>query len=76
MANNIDTLRTHLFDTLEGLKSGKIEVDKARAIAAVASEISKTARLEIDYMLKTGKTRKSEFIEADRIEGMTPPKLR
>lgn len=72
MANNIDTLRTHLFDTLEGLKTGKIDVEQARAISAVASEISKTARLEIDYMVKTGKIRRSEFIEAERIEGITP----
>ena len=73
MANDIVDLRNHLFETIEGLKNGKVDVATAKAVAAVASEISKTARLEIDYMMKTGKVHKSEFIEADRIAGMTPP---
>ena len=30
--SDIDTLRTHLFDTLAGLKDGSISLDKAKAI--------------------------------------------
>jgi len=73
MNNDIVGLRDLLFDALRGIKDGSVDVDQAKAISAVASEISKTARLEVDYMLKTGKIRRSEFIEAERIEGITPP---
>lgn len=72
MNNDIVGLRDLLFDALRGIKDGSVDVDQAKAISAVASEISKTARLEIDYMVKTGKIRRSEFIEAERIEGITP----
>lgn len=72
MNNDIVGLRDLLFDALRGIKNGSVDVDQAKAISAVASEISKTARLEVDYMLKTGKIRRSEFIESERIEGMTP----
>ena len=74
--NNIETLRGYLFDAIRGLNAGTVDVATARAMSAVASEISKTAKLEIDYMVQTGKTRRVEYIEADKIEGMTPPKLR
>lgn len=73
MNNDIVGLRDLLFDALRGIKNGSVDVDQAKAISAVASEISKTARLEVDYMLKTGKIRRSEFIESERIEGITPP---
>ena len=73
--NNIETLRGYLFDAIRGLKAGTVDVATARAMSQVASEISKTAKLEIDYMVQTGKTRRVEYIEADKIEGMTPPKL-
>ena len=66
----------YLFDAIRGLKAGTVDVATARAMSQVASEISKTAKLEIDYMVQTGKTRRVEYIEADKIEGMTPPKLR
>lgn len=72
--NTIETLRGYLFDAIRGLKDGSVDVAQARAMASVASEISKTAKLEIDYMVQTGKTRRVEYIEDGKVEGVTPPK--
>ena len=71
--NNIETLRKYLFDAIRGLKEGSMDVDTAKAMSSVASEISKTAKLEIDYRVKTGKIKKSEYIECDKVNGITKP---
>lgn len=55
MASDITDLREYLFDAIESLKDGKIDVEQARAIANLASEISKTAKLQIDFCKATGK---------------------
>jgi len=52
--SDITTLRTTLFETLEKLKSGGIEIDKARAINDVAQTIINTAKTEIDFLRVTG----------------------
>jgi hypothetical protein len=40
-------LRDMLFDTIEQLRTGKCEIGKARAIAAVAGQIVNTVHMEI-----------------------------
>lgn len=52
--SDIAELRTHLFDTLKGLKDGTIEIDKARAISQVADTIIDTAKVEVDFMRVAG----------------------
>ena len=52
--SDIAELRSHLFETLKGLKDGSIEIDKARAISQVAGTIIDTARVEVDFMRIAG----------------------
>ena len=47
---NLNNLRDTLFDTLEKLQKGEIEVDKARAINEMAQTIINTGKLEHDSL--------------------------
>ena len=62
MGNDIIALRNHLFETLEAVKNGRMESSVARAVCAVASEITKTAKLEFEYMQKFDARVDSGFI--------------
>lgn len=60
---NINDLRTTLFDTLQGIKDGSIDLEKARAINEVSKTIIDTAKVEVDY-LKVNGGGESAFVEA------------
>lgn len=47
-------LRKTLFDTLEMLKKGTIDLDKAKAINDTAQTIINCAKVEVDYMRVSG----------------------
>lgn len=65
-SHNLVELRGHLFATLAALrdKENPMEIDRARAVCAVAKEITDTARIEIDYQRVTGNEIGSQFIES------------
>jgi hypothetical protein len=48
--NKIEDLRNHLFEVIESLKDGEIEMDKAQTIADVAQVIINSAKVEVDFM--------------------------
>ena len=52
--NNIGDLRTHLFESLELLKSGKLEIEKAKAIADIGRVIIESARAELEFLKLKG----------------------
>lgn len=62
MSNDINALRTTLFDTLRELKEGKMDIDRAKAINDTAQVIINTAKTEVDYMRVTGANSGTEFI--------------
>lgn len=68
---NINDLRETLFDTLNGIKSGAIDLDKARAINEVSKTIIDTAKVEVDY-LKVNNGGESAFIEASQQQQPLP----
>lgn len=61
---HIDAVRQSLMDTLADLrnKDKPMEVDRARAIAEVATVLVNTARVENEYLKITGQDR-SNFLE-------------
>lgn len=64
--NKLSDLRDHLFAALEGLadKEEPMEIDRANAIASVASVIVQSAKVEVDYAKVMGKVNPtSDFIE-------------
>lgn len=62
----INDLRATLFDTLQAVKSGDMDVDRAKAVCETSQTIINTAKAEIDYAKATGCDIRSELIEADR----------
>lgn len=54
--NTITDLRTHLFDTLRGLKDkdNPLEIERARAISDIAQTIINSAKAEVDYLRVAG----------------------
>jgi hypothetical protein len=65
MSNTLEDLRSHLFDTLRGLKNKEepLEIERAKAISDVAQTIINSARAEIDYVKVTGTKINSQFIQ-------------
>jgi len=70
MANTIDELRTHLFDTLNSLKDKEkpMDIERARAVCEVAGKIIETAKVEVSYLNVVG-GRGTGFIP----QGLLPP---
>lgn len=63
---NLNDLRDILGRTMEGVLSGKVTTDQARAVATVAAEVNQTAKLEIDMARATdGDFKGSGFIDVD-----------
>ena len=60
--DTIATLRAALFDTLRNVRSGQLELDKARTINEIAKTLIDTGRVEIEHMHETGVARDSTFI--------------
>ena len=61
--NKINDLRDHLFETLERLKEGDIDIATAKAMADVGQVIINSAKIEIDFIRATGSTKDSGFIK-------------
>ncbi|MGR3911613.1 hypothetical protein Q3A80_31660 [Burkholderia sp. SR8] len=54
--NNIEALREHLFNTLQGLTSNEkpMEIERAKAIAEVAQVIINSAKVEVEHLKVAG----------------------
>lgn len=61
---HISELREHLFDAIEKLKSGTIDVKQAAAVAQLGDVIVQSAKVEVDYIKLVGETH-SGFIDGD-----------
>jgi hypothetical protein len=77
---NIDDLRELLFDTIEGVKSGKLDVDRARMIGDLSQVMVNSAKVEVEYAKATGQ-KGSGFLEQPQqlppgITGVTVHKMR
>lgn len=64
MSNDINALRSTLFDTLREVKAGTMDLDRAKTINDTAQVIINTAKAEVDFMKVTGSNSGTEFIPA------------
>lgn len=60
--NTITGLRAELFATLRGLRTGKIDIDQARAVSDVAQTIINSAKVEVEHAKAVGATAASAFL--------------
>jgi hypothetical protein len=58
----LDDLRAALFATLEGVRSGSIDLEKAKAVNEIGKTLIDTAKVEVDYLRVTGGG-ESSFLE-------------
>lgn len=54
MSKSIEDLREALFATLQGVKDGSIDIDRARAVNELGKTICDTAKVEVDYLKASG----------------------
>jgi hypothetical protein len=52
--NRLSDLRDHLFEVLEGVKDGSIELDKAHTVCEVARQITAAACVQVKFMQVAG----------------------
>lgn len=71
MSKTIGDLRETLFATLEGVKNGTIDLDKARAVNELGKTITDTAKVEVDYLRVNGGG-ESPFVEAVANDNLPP----
>ncbi|MCC7041072.1 MAG: hypothetical protein IT516_12260 [Burkholderiales bacterium] len=62
MARNIENLREHLFDALDALKDGTMDVARAKAVSDIAQTIINSAKVEVDFMRARGDDRSTGFV--------------
>lgn len=60
--HNIEDLRSVLFDTIADLRNGRIDVDKAKAIADLARVEVDSAKVEVDMIRVTDARERSTFL--------------
>lgn len=62
--NHISTVRQHLLDTLADLRNREnpMDIDRARAVADVATVLVNTAKVEVEYLKATNQT-STPFLE-------------
>lgn len=70
--SNLDDLRATLFEAMAAVKSGTMDLDKARAINEIGKTIVDTAKVEVAYINATGKG-KSTFIPVSTASGPALP---
>jgi hypothetical protein len=68
--NRLQDLRDHLFETIESLRDEEkpMDIDRARAVAAVADVIIDSAKVELKFLELTGEQLDSQFMERKQLE--------
>lgn len=74
MSQDITALRQHLFNTLQGVKDGKIDIETAKAINEIGKTLVDTARVEVDFLRATG-GEESTFLKPKPGADVTEPGL-
>lgn len=72
MSKNISDLREALFATLQGVKDGSVDIERARAINELGKTLCDTAKVEVDYLRATGGG-ESAFIDTAVGDDNLPP---
>ena len=68
--HNIADLRQKLFETLDAVKAGDIDLDRARMVNEIGKTLIDSAKVEVDFLRVTEET-KSDFLSAPKkVEGL------
>lgn len=66
MKNKLPDLRNHLFEAIEMLKSGEMDIAQAQAINNIAQTLVASAKVEVEYIRQVGGMNdRCDFIEGN-----------
>lgn len=65
MKNKIEDLRNHLFEAIEMVKSGDLDVARAKTINEIGQTLINSAKVEIEFIKATDRATGSAFIDAE-----------
>lgn len=72
MSKSIEDLREALFATLEGVKNGTIDTDRARAVNELGKTLCDTAKVELEFLKQTD-GEQSHFLAPSKQPDPLPP---
>jgi hypothetical protein len=72
MSKDISDLRAALFEVIEGVRSGAIDIEKAKMVNELSKTIVESAKVEVEFLEVTGAT-ESKFISPPAKEEGEPP---
>lgn len=61
--NSIEDLRKALFQTLQGVRDGSVDLDKAKTINEISKTLVDSAKVEVEFLKVTG-GEQSQFLGA------------
>lgn len=70
----IEDLRARLFETIDAVKAGAIDINQAAIIGSLSQTIINSAKVEVDYIRAVEKTDGSKFLghaDDDKRNGIT-----
>lgn len=68
----LDDLREALFQTLDGVRAGTLDIERAKAVNELGKTLIESAKTEVDYLRVTGGG-ESTFIESAIGQSNLPP---
>ncbi|MBX4188238.1 MAG: hypothetical protein KW793_03850 [Candidatus Doudnabacteria bacterium] len=68
MAKKITDLRETLFDIIDQVQSGKMDIGKAKTITNIAQVLVNTAKVEVDFLNKVNQQGNTGFISNDGLK--------
>jgi hypothetical protein len=74
MSKTLNDLRETLFSTLQAVKDGTLDLDRARAVNEIGKTLIDSAKVEVDY-LRTAGGGESSFIDSAIGSGNLPEQL-
>ena len=69
--HSIDDLRKRLFETIDGVKAGTINLDQARTISELSQVVVNTAKVEVEFLRATDGN-ESKFLAGAKKEPQLP----
>lgn len=68
MKNKIEDLRNHLFVVIESLLDDDkpMDIERAKAVSGVAQTIINSAKVEVDFLKATDRTKDSGFLSNEK----------
>lgn len=71
--SDINQLRRSIFETIQGLKDGTVDVEKARVIGELSQVVINSAKVEVDYIRANGGGDAAFFPANDSVPRLTSP---